>query len=130
MVRLTTETSTNTSKEDATKMFEYFLASENRQTYFYTGLIASLKHLIKEYENDLDGLESACEDALRVMYLSEYPYADIIVKTEPKDNGELYKILFSIKLRDENNESIDVLRDFTLDQYINGDNAVYKKELL
>jgi len=77
------------------KLFEYFLASKNSQSYFYHN-ISSLDWLISEYEIE-DELELEIQKSLHLLYASNYNDINVIVDITDMDNDNNFNIDINIE---------------------------------
>ncbi len=81
------------------KLYEYFLASEYSQTFFYKPHVASLKYLIGEYEVDDDELEEAVRSTLTTLYERYFDEVEVTCIVEPEEeNTNNYGIKINIEI--------------------------------
>lgn len=100
----------NTIEEKADAALSYFLTSEYSQSVLYEGEISSLPYLIKEYNKDIQELESQTQEALaRLMrrYFGE-DAADtrvsVVETEEADDNPGAVRIRFNCTVQEDGQE--------------------------
>lgn len=66
----------------STTMMDYFLVSEDSQTQFYPGEVASLPFLVQQYGSDPDALANRCRDVLQRYFSRYFDMASVEVTTD------------------------------------------------
>ncbi len=116
------------------KLYEYFLASEYSQTFFYKKHIASLKYLIGEYSVDDDELLTAITSTLEILYLRYFDEVEVLCEIVP-DNAvpDVYIINININVTNNGNsttlyKSVTIANN-KIDFFKTNNILLYKKEL-
>ena len=81
------------------KLYEYFLASEYSQTFFYKGEISSLKYLIGEYKLDDDSLRIEIVRTLEKMYNRYFDEVSVFCDIIPEDlESNIFNVVIAIDI--------------------------------
>jgi hypothetical protein len=77
----------------STSLMDYFLVSEESQTQFYPGEVASLPFLVQQYGSDPDALVSRGRDVLQRYFSRYFEMASVeITSDEQSDSPGRYNI--------------------------------------
>ena len=81
----------------STSLMDYFLVSEESQTQFYPGEVASLPFLVQQYGSDPDALVSRGRDVLQRYFSRYFEMASVeITSDEQSDSPGRYNISIDV----------------------------------
>lgn len=87
----------------ATRLFEYFLSSEDDQSNFYRGNIASFPSLVNKYGNKPQELASNVETVLLHYFRRSFEQVDVTVThtATDTDNTDLYSLDIDLTIHED-----------------------------
>jgi len=81
------------------KLYEYFIASEHSQSFFYKNNVESLKYLISEYTIENGNLETEIRKSLEKMYSRYFDEVSVLCSVEPEEeDSNNYTIAIDIQI--------------------------------
>jgi len=106
------------------KLYEYFLASEYSQTFFYKEHVASLKYLLGTYSIEEDDLKMAIIETLEKMYSRYFDEVSVFCELVPEEiDSNAYLLNLNIEVTNNSikntlnrsvaitNNKIDILKN-------------------